>query len=42
MMTNNLFEAGTAANRIPFLYFKKRAELKKRTPNNVTVAVLVS
>ena len=41
MMTNNLFEAGTAANRIPFLYFKKAEGLKKRALNNVTVAVVV-
>lgn len=32
MMTNNLFEACTAANRIPFLYFKKAGGLKKKSP----------
>lgn len=41
MMTNNLFEARTAANGIPFLYFKKATELKKRALDNVTVVVLV-
>lgn len=41
MMTKNLFEGRSAANRMPFLYFKKAAGPKKRAPDNVTVAVLV-
>lgn len=39
MMTNNLFEARTAANRIAFMYLKKAGGLKKGALDNVTVAV---
>ena len=40
MMTNSLFEAGTAANRIAALYLKKAGNFTGKKPHNVTELVL--